>query len=250
MKVERRILSLPNRPNPGSEYDIGSWNFDLEKANPEIITAAQYLTQLLIDPEDWTLEAYTMIRDPWSRVGRFRIGYAFYSQSRERAKFSRRQLDLNLKAIIKPEVFENYYNGGTTDLKGINHHWVNLKPIGESPFTTPFDSQTTVTYPYYLVEGVTLRNFALYLKYNLLESGGGFFDQTVFDPRRLVAELQIEEPLSALRSLLLDPSKSQTEIDRYIKENRHKYTSEILSRIETRFAAIEEQRKGLIVDLS
>lgn len=248
MSPERITIFLPERPSPKSEYDFGGWRFETDGADPRIVNAGQSLTGLLIDPENWTMEAYKMQKDYWNRAGHSSIIYAFYSPMRERPKFSTRQLGLNLKDIIKPEIFEQFYNGGTTDLKGVSHTWVDLRPLDIPPFTVVTNPQSPAS-PH-LAQGVTLRNFNLYLRYKRYESGGQEFGQPAFDPRRLVAELKIENPIDALKAQILDGSKSRSEINKYLQENRNKIPPEILAKVDARFAAIEDQQKGLIADLS
>lgn len=250
MPPERRTVSLPERSSPKSEYDSGGWKFEMDGVDPRIINAGQSLTQLLIDPENWTMEAYKMQKDYWNRAGHSSIVYAFYSPVRERPKFSTKQLDLNLKDIIKPEIFDQFYKGGTTDPKGVIYRWrqVNLPPMDIPPFTVAADPQSSAS-PY-LAQGVTLKNFVLYLKYKHYESGRQEFRQPASDPRRLVAELKIENPIATLRAQILDKSKTPTEINKYFQENRNKIPPEILAKVDARLVAIEDQQKGLIVDLS
>lgn len=250
MPRERRTISLPERPSPKSEYDSGAWKLETDGVDPRIINAGQSLTQLLIDPENWTMEAYKMQKDYWNRAGHSSIIYAFYSPVRERPKFSTKQLDVNLKDIIKPEIFDQFYKGRTTDPKDVIHRWrqVNLPPMDIPPFTVAADPQSPAS-PH-VVEGVTLRDFKLYLKYKRYEGGGQEFGGPAFDPRRVVAELRIENPITALRAQILDRSKTPTEINKYFQENRNKIPPEILARIDARFATIEDQQKGLIADLS
>jgi len=193
MSPERRTISLPERPSPKSEYDFGSWKFETDGVDPRIITAGQSLTQLLVDPENWTMEAYKIEKDYRNREGHSSIVYAFYSPMREKPKFSTKQLDLDLKDVIKPEIFDQFYKGGATDLKGVNHRWVNLRPMDIPPFTVATDPQGPAS-PH-LVQGITLRDFKLYLKYKRERWGGETFDSPAYDPRRLVAELKIENPI-------------------------------------------------------
>lgn len=193
MSPERKVVSLPERPSPKSEYDFGGWKFEAGGVDPRIINAGQSLTRLLIDPENWTMEAYKMEKDYWNRPGHSSIIYAFYSPMREKPKFSTRQLNLNLKEIIKPEIFDQFYNGGATDSEGVSHRVVNLRPIDIPPFTVAADPQSPAS-PH-LVQGITLRNFNLYLKYKRERWGGESFSSPAYDPRRLIAELKIEDPI-------------------------------------------------------
>ena len=186
MTLERRIVSLPERPNLKCQYDLGgSWNFEIDNADSHIRNIAQSLTQLLANPETWTTEAYST-QDPSDTKGRFSIQYVFYSPLRQKPKFSIRELDLNLKEVIKPEIFDQYYNGGATDVKGVNHRWVNLLPSVAS--TTTLQETTSP----YIVEGITFKDFNLYLKYKREKSGVQVFDQPAFDPRRFVVEVKLE----------------------------------------------------------
>lgn len=191
-----RILApLPQRSSPASEYNSrGGWNFEIGDAGPRIKNAAQSLSQLLVDPQSWTVEAYRVQRDYSNRKGHFNFEYVFYSPSRERPKFSAKKLNLNLKEIIKPEIFEQYSNGGATDVSRVNHRWVNLRP----PFPAVADPENPT--PKYLVDGVTLRDFNLYLKHKVEKWGGQTFGQPVFDPRRFVAEVKLEDSIVVFKS--------------------------------------------------
>lgn len=241
---ERRIVSLPERPNLKSQYDLdGSWNFEIDNADPYIRNIAQSLIQLLTSPETWTLEAYKA-QDPSDTKGHFSLEYIFYSPSRERPRFSTKELNLNLKEVIKPEIFDQHYNGGATDVGGVIHRWVNLRPSAAS--TTTLQETTSP----YLVEGITLKDFNLYLKYKREKWGGQIFDQPVFDPRRFVVEIKLEDPIVVFKSQILGGLKNSDDINKFIEQNRNEIPSELMAKVEARLAVIEDQQKGLMADLS
>lgn len=247
MIPERVLAPLPQRSSPASEYSShGGWNFEIGGAEPRIKNTAQSLFQLLVDPQSWVVEAYKIQEDAWNRKGHFNFRYVFYSPSRERAKFSARKLDLNLKEVTKPEVFDQYYKGGATDVKGVSHRWVNLRP----PFAVVADPENPTSQ--YLVDGVTLRDFNLYLKHKVEKHGGEVFDQPVFDPRRFVAEVSLEDPIVVFKSQILDGLrlKSLGDIDRFIEQNRNKVPPELMAKVEAMFAAIKDQQEELMTDLS
>ena len=242
---ERILLPLPQRFNPASEYDLhGGWNFEIGGADQRTRNAAQSLSQLLVNPQSWAVEAYKIQQDYWNRKGHFSFEYVFYSSSRERPKFSTKKLNLNLKEIVKPDIIEQYYNGGATSLDGVTHKWIKLR----SPFSVVVDPETPTLQ--YSVEGVVLRDFNLYLKYKPGKNGGGDFDKPVYDPRRFVAELSLEDPIIVFKSQILAGLRRSGDIDKFIEQYRGKIPPELMTKVETMLAAIRDQEKTIIADLS
>ncbi len=243
MTPERSIVTLPQQSNLGSEYDFpgDGWNFDIGSAEPRVRNTAQSLVQLLVDPQEWTVEAYKIGGHARQRQEHFNVSYVFYSPSRERPKFSDNKLVLNLKKVIRPEILEQYGGVGYVNARDLKR--VDLRP----PFPTIADPQNPASS--YMVEGVTLRGFNLYLRYTLTGEGRRLFDGPAYDPRRLVAVLKVEDPAIALK-LLFDGSKSPNDISKYLQENSDRIPSQVLMQADARLAAIQDLQQGFIADLS
>ena len=223
--------------------------FDLGTVRPEFQSAGQSLTQLFVDPPNWEVEAFRFGRAPsYEDESDRQLNYALYSLARERERYHKRDLVVDLKGLIRPDIWEEQqYLNWARDLRG-NYTRAQLQPIPIPPFPIKAEPENP-TAPY-LIGGVAIRNFDLYLKFTRHPSGLEEYEDLVHDPRRVVAEVRLENPVARLKSRFSKGIGDLEEELKYLEENKDKIPSPIYQSVMSRLEQFARLHEGLIADLT
>lgn len=130
------------------------------------------------------------------------LTYFLYSPNREMERYRNKDLVVDLEAVLKPEIWQLPGKTITRDNKNNCVHLDLSHPYPVPPFY-PTAEQASSTLPY-LVNGIVIRDFRLWLDSKIRISGSREYFKPTYDPRRLVVELELANPIARLHRFVTE----------------------------------------------
>lgn len=219
MSPDRPNIELPGiECNLATEYTLGhSWMRDIKGLHPVFQQTSQSLRNLFTNGKEWSLETFGISLSPSIHEDAGLV-FVFYSSARERNHYTKKDLVLNLDDILQPRVLSLR----KSFTKNLRHqtNWITFPAIDIPPLS--LNAKPNNPIDPYIISRMVIRDFNIYLDHELSPGGGGIFSKPVFDPRRLVAEVGVVNPVSSLIERVKQQDKQYQEERKHLLEEQTK----------------------------